>query len=396
MPSPRYSIIPAGAVTDRSLEPRDLQVLCLLGRHTDDMGWCRRSQVKMSAELDCGRATIQRALERLVGAGWVQMKRRDLSDDDDTSRHPSASYAYRVLLDQEESGRGCPPASTPHPVPDSCGPAPEGVPIDEHPGAHPGRAPGAHTYVGTKNDPLERPHLERERERAREGKTEHESVARFLTTFEARWPTAALDDRQRTAYAAAALTAQQREAALGAVAGFLAEQKRRKRDRVPAGWKYLEQRRWELLSAAKPEAPASTVHHPPGSAAAAALATLHQIAMLETFFLKVHRLADGRVSWRGETTPRLLALANAPPRSQWIALNNQQAAAWDRYLADHVTVATRRRIMEGSMAPWPWPPRKDGTVYLETADEASPDESVASDDVIGNVAQHDQHGETRS
>lgn len=396
MPSPRYSIIPAGAVTDRSLEPRDLQVLCLLGRHTDDMGWCRRSQVKMAAELDCGRATVQRALERLVGAGWVQMKRRDLADDDDTGRHPSASYAYRVLLDQDEPGRGCPPASTPHPAPDSRCRAPEGVPIDEHPGAHPGRAPGAHTYVGTKNDPLERPHLERERERAREGKTEHESVARFLTTFEARWPTAALDDRQRTAYAAAALTAQQREAALGAVAGFLAEQKRRKRDRVPAGWKYLEQRRWELLSAAKPEAPASTLHHPPGSAAATALATLHQIAMLETFFLKVHRLADGRVSWRGETTPRLLALANAPPRSQWIALNNQQAAAWDRYLADHVTVATRRRIMEGSMAPWPWPPRKDGTVYLETADDASTDESVASDDVIGNVAQHDQHGETRS
>lgn len=385
MPSPRYSIIPAGAVTDRSLEPRDLQVLCLLGRHTDDMGWCRRSQVKMSAELDCGRATVQRALERLVGAGWVQMKRRDLSDDDDTSRHPSASYAYRVLLDQDEPGRGCPPASTPHPVPDSCSPAPEGVPIDEHPGAHPGRAPGAHTYVGTKNDPLERPHLERERERAREGKTEHESVARFLTTFEARWPSAAVDDRQRTAYAAAALTAQQREAALRGIAGFLAEQKRVKRDRIPAGWKYLEQRRWELLSAAKPETTASTVHHPPGSSAATALATLHQIAMLEAFFQKVYRMPDGRVSWRGELTPRLLALANAPPRAQWSALNNQQAAAWDRYLADHVTVATRRRIMTGAFAPWPWPPRKDGTIYLESAaDEMSPDASTTSDDVIGD------------
>jgi hypothetical protein len=31
----RFSIIRAAAITDPDLEPRDLQVLCLLGRHTD-------------------------------------------------------------------------------------------------------------------------------------------------------------------------------------------------------------------------------------------------------------------------------------------------------------------------------------------------------------------------
>lgn len=41
----RFSIIPAGAVLDRRLEPRDLQVLCIFGKHTDKKGWCRRSQV---------------------------------------------------------------------------------------------------------------------------------------------------------------------------------------------------------------------------------------------------------------------------------------------------------------------------------------------------------------
>lgn len=34
----RYSIIPGMAVTDPNLEGRDLQVLCLLGRHTDRDG----------------------------------------------------------------------------------------------------------------------------------------------------------------------------------------------------------------------------------------------------------------------------------------------------------------------------------------------------------------------
>ncbi|WP_438278095.1 helix-turn-helix domain-containing protein [Nitrobacter sp.] len=374
MANPKYSIIPAGAVTDRSLEPRDLQVLCLLGRHTDDYGWCRRSQVKMAAELGCGRATVQRALERLVDAGWMQMKRRDLGEGDDASRQPSASYAYRVLLDQDEPGGGCPPAGTPDAPPDSPDSAPLGVPIDEHPGAHPERAPGAHTYAGTKNDPLERPLLERERERAREEKAEHEAVARFLAAFETRWPTAAVDDRQRTAYAAAALAASQREAALAGIAGFLAEQKRLQRKHVPAGWKYLEERRWELLPAARPEAQVLAAH-PPGSEAARAILQLHEVAQLGDFARRVYRSPDGGVNWRGELTPRLLAMANAPPAAQWVALDHQQAAAWDRYLADHVTVATRRRIAEGAKAPWPWPPRKDGTVYADGDGGAAANES---------------------
>lgn len=51
MSGPRLSIIPARAATDKALKPRDLQVLCVLGRHTDDLGWCRRSQVKMANEM---------------------------------------------------------------------------------------------------------------------------------------------------------------------------------------------------------------------------------------------------------------------------------------------------------------------------------------------------------
>ncbi len=108
----RFSIIPAMAVTDQRLEPRDLQVLCLLGRHTDDLGWCCRSQVKMARELNCGRATVQRALGRLVEAGYLEhrAKQRDSGAD--------AAHDYRVVIDPPEptpssrgvpiDGQGCP------------------------------------------------------------------------------------------------------------------------------------------------------------------------------------------------------------------------------------------------------------------------------------------------
>lgn len=132
---PRYSIIPGGAVTDRQLEPRDLQVLCLLGRHTDKLGWCFRSQVEMAEELDCGRATLQRSLARLQEAGWVEVR--------DRKRH--SYYAYRVVMDRDDEKIG----PSEYQV--------EAQLIEQ--GAHQ-RAPmpvqsgqgGAHTYVG-----IERP-----------------------------------------------------------------------------------------------------------------------------------------------------------------------------------------------------------------------------------------------
>jgi hypothetical protein len=94
----RFSIIPASAVTDARLEPRDLQVLCLLGRHTDDLGWCCRSQVKMAKELACGRATVQRALSRLVEAGYVEHRPKQRESGAD------AAHNFRVVIDPPEHG----------------------------------------------------------------------------------------------------------------------------------------------------------------------------------------------------------------------------------------------------------------------------------------------------
>jgi predicted transcriptional regulator len=90
---PRLAIIPAPAIADRRLKPRDLQVLCLLGTYTDDEGWCWPSQVTMSEQLGCARSTVQDALTRLVACGWVE-QRAQVRRDGGTSSH-----LYRVRLD---------------------------------------------------------------------------------------------------------------------------------------------------------------------------------------------------------------------------------------------------------------------------------------------------------
>lgn len=96
MSDPRFSIIPAGAVLDPQLEARDLQVLCLFGRHTDRKGWCRRSQVQMAKEIGCARSTVQASIERLIEAGWLQ---RRAANDLHTPGVRDSAHEYRVVLD---------------------------------------------------------------------------------------------------------------------------------------------------------------------------------------------------------------------------------------------------------------------------------------------------------
>ncbi|MBB4185839.1 putative transcriptional regulator [Sinorhizobium terangae] len=95
MSNARFSIIPGWVVADRRLKGRDLQVLCVLGQHTNRKhGWCRRSQVKMAAEMGCARSTVQASLDRLVKIGAVE--RREVVSD---SGRDSAHW-YRVIYDR--------------------------------------------------------------------------------------------------------------------------------------------------------------------------------------------------------------------------------------------------------------------------------------------------------
>ena len=121
MTGPRLSIIPARAATDRALKPRDLQVLCVLGRHTNDAGWCRKSQVKMADEMGCARATVFDAIERLVKAGYIERHviEEDLHQFRIVGPHLSASGSAECTSNQFQN-QFLPPAAS-----QAAGPCPD-------------------------------------------------------------------------------------------------------------------------------------------------------------------------------------------------------------------------------------------------------------------------------
>ena len=214
----RFSIIPAAAVTDRRLQPIDLAVLCLLGRHTDNNGWCCRSQVKMARELDKGRATIKRALERLVETRYVEHrpKWRDSGAD--------AAHDYRVVIDVPEAdqdrvptggqgvptgGQGCPPKDG------------QGVPTHE-------RAPRLTTPLNGI-----------ERERAGE-------IEKFEKARKA-WPSGFADNREEALEAWLTLSPDDQAEASSEIGRFVSTTRAVGRKHFCSFGSYLRERRWEAL-----------------------------------------------------------------------------------------------------------------------------------------------------
>jgi len=231
------------------------------------------------------------------------------------------------------------------------------VPTEQHPGANACVSTRANVCDGTKNDPLERPLLERERDaRARD------RTARFLVDFEKRWPSSAQDDRQRTAYAAEGLTEDEQRAALAGIALFLEDAKRYKRDRVPSGWKYLEQKRWTLLEQKQDQNRLVLSNLAANSPDSRAVLLLYEIGGVT--FPHHRRYPDGSISYNRAITPQILALAEGTfARDAWPVLSHQQAGAWDALLRDALTVGIRRPVRAGDRAPWPWPPSAEGKIY---------------------------------
>lgn len=365
----RFSIIPAGAVTDRSLEPRDLQVLCLLGRHTDKQGWCYRSQVKMASEIACGRATVQRSLDRLYDAGWVEKRLRSTTGElPSEDRQPHTAHAYRVIIDRDDipvseaisdnatsspADGGCPPAGTPD------------LPVDGHGGARPSTGTGCPRMHGhQENVPLEQTQDEPLRESARARRAEG------LALFEARWPTAAGDDRNRMQFAWEALSEQERDDALGSIGAFLEHLKSLKRKHIPAGWNYLEQRKWALLKrddpqSAKPQLLVIDVESPEGRAWAA----IHRVGRAP------EPLQRSAKFWLSRPlTPAEMAFADLPPIDEWQVIDmvddRNRAGAWNSFFATALAGRVRRPLFDVEFrAPWPWPPKKDGSLVRVASQE---------------------------
>lgn len=103
------------------------------------------------------------------------------------------------------------------------------------------------------------------------------------------------------------------------------------------------------------------------SAEAKAIRILHDIVGRTSAFFTIFRRGDGSVTYTKPVTEQLAALAQAPPPSDWVHLTRQQAGAWDGkggFLSKFFDPGlVRLHLVEGSRAPWPWPPSIDGKLY---------------------------------
>lgn len=102
--------------------------------------------------------------------------------------------------------------------------------------------------------------------------------------------------------------------------------------------------------------------HPMQSPEAKAIIAAYEIAGLLQFVRSI-MIRNGAVNYLKPVTPRLLALVEAGPKDSWPVLTRQQAAAWESFLRETVTVQVRKHLKADDRAPWPWPPSAEGKIY---------------------------------
>jgi hypothetical protein len=251
MTGPRYSIIHGDAATDPRLKGKALQVLCILGRHTDRGGWCSRSQVKMAEKLQCARSTIQAAIAILVECGYVQQKERFHANNG------KRSHEYRVLLDDRKPSEfindfdeldddGVEFDDTHADIPASPMPA-----QNRHGDAGP--EPASNRTIPSKNE-LEREARGARRdgvvketpsERAARIASEAWADSRFISALWQPWPDTATEVISRTYPAWQRLTAAEQEAAIAAIPTAVAAMRAGRSKGSPRLFSFLEGKGWK-------------------------------------------------------------------------------------------------------------------------------------------------------
>lgn len=258
MRGPRYSIIPSGAVFDDRLQGRDLQVLAVLGTHTDDGGWAIRSQVKMAAAMRCARSTVQASLTRLVDAGYVEVfgnKRRDGGDSSnwyrvrlDVQPAPEAEAELHIGADDcgasiEGETADTPPAD----IPAGGADIPAGVPPHGSAGvpAH-GSAPLTRVLTRDSTNPPKAPKGAKE---TRASDDDEEGFGRFFEMWTSADPGLRFDLKGRAFANWKRLTADEREAAAmpATITAVITGQRRAKRTTLMNAATYLRDKAFERV-----------------------------------------------------------------------------------------------------------------------------------------------------
>ncbi|WP_419177049.1 helix-turn-helix domain-containing protein [Desulfosediminicola sp.] len=131
MPSPskkpQFCMVPAGAITDRDLKPRDIHVLCMLARNADRNGHTVRSQARMAQELEWARSTVQTAVKNLIAAGWLTRVENIRPDCGDCS-HGYIIHREKGLASDRPNGLSTPGAINSTKAAPPADPAKQGVP----------------------------------------------------------------------------------------------------------------------------------------------------------------------------------------------------------------------------------------------------------------------------
>ena len=133
---------------------------------------------------------------------------------------------------------------------------------------------------------------------------------------------------------------------------------RKRREKSLKAHLFVRKRSWEGLLATPTDVAAPQLYEA-GSPAAKALRALAGLARYTPL-----TMADGRVSHRGQITPRLLAMAADEARDVHgtYKLGEPNFRAWWDFIRETFEGCNLPARMELS-APWPWPPKADGSVY---------------------------------
>jgi DNA-binding Lrp family transcriptional regulator len=138
-----------------------------------------------------------------------------------------------------------------------------------------------------------------------------------------------------------------------------------------------------VTSGEKAVAAALITQAPVDSETGKAWATAHRIAHVSPLE------SAGRYYIPRPLTPQELALAQAPAIEQWIFIEAEQAnqcGAWRSFLRDVLADRARPELVwdrnpggrRGFMAPWPWPPKRDGSLCQTAPPEVITEQDAAA------------------
>lgn len=155
-------------------------------------------------------------------------------------------------------------------------------------------------------------------------------------------------------------------------AAYIAEMDRKGKARaVKDADRWVSQGMWEgyLQQGEKASHIQGMVHVAVGSEEGRAWATLHEIAHLGKPLE-----FGGKYLLPQALSPQGTVFAKAPPDEEWVFIEpeaTQQVGAWNSFLTRELAGKARPPLVwdrnrggrVGFLAPWPWPPRKDGLTY---------------------------------